>query len=94
MQGELDAGFEGFIECADAVAREDQDTCRAWSAMWDTGWPPTNLGLDVWIVWLAQPNKPMPLSLCKQPIYIAMVWLDRLVGLCGGVVYGEGNSLH
>jgi hypothetical protein len=28
MQGELDTGFEGFVECSDAVAREDQDALR------------------------------------------------------------------
>jgi hypothetical protein len=28
VQGELDTGFESFVECTDAVAREDQDSLR------------------------------------------------------------------
>jgi len=35
VQGELDAGFEGFVECANAVAREDEDAYRSWSVVRD-----------------------------------------------------------
>ena len=38
VQGELDAGFEGFVECADAVACEDQDALWPRSAVWDSCW--------------------------------------------------------
>jgi serine/threonine protein kinase len=28
---------------------------------WGSGWPPTNLGLHVWIVWLCSTSQTMPL---------------------------------
>jgi hypothetical protein len=38
MQGELDAGFERFVECADTVTREDQDAYLSWLVSKERSW--------------------------------------------------------